>query len=356
MEVSKATTDIQVGGLSDDELEVSLHAWEAVASYARASQMRLLREVDRRQLATRDGSRSLAEWAASRLDVSTESSRVLVTTARRLVDASDVESDLEAGLVSFERAVELARAAGGGVDVSGHQRWDIAGLRRRIAHGRRQAPIEERQIHSDRYLTFQPSLDNSRMRLHGLLPGEAGHLVASVIDRRADEITPREEPTTLGARRADALVSLCVDSAGSGSEPLFHVFVDSQGASVEGHTSVGAELVEKVLCTGSVEVTDLTAEPLALGRRTRVVSRKLRRAVLHRDLGACVIDGCDSRYRLEAHHVIPWSQGGRTDLDNLATLCWYHHHVVVHGQGRRLDPDAPPHRRRFLPAYEWRPP
>ncbi len=348
MTVSKAITENQVGGLSDDELEMSLHAWEAVASYARASQMRLLREVDRRQLNTRDGSRSLAEWAASRLDVSTESSRVLVRTARRLADASEVESDLEAGLVSFDRAVELARAAAGGVDVSGHQAWDIAGLRRRIAHGRRLTRIEEREVHMDRYLALQPSLDNSRMRLHGLLSGEAGHLVASAIDRRADEITPPEEQTTLGARRADALVSLCVDSAGSSSEPLFHVFVDDHGASVEGRTSVGTELLEKVLCTGSVEAADLTAEPLALGRRTRVVSRKLRRAVLHRDLGACVIDGCDSRYRLEAHHVVPWFEGGRTDLDNLATLCWYHHHIVVHGQGRRLDPNSPTQRRRFL--------
>ena len=28
------------------------------------------------------------------------------------------------------------------------------------------------------------------------------------------------------------------------------------------------------------------------------------------------------------HHVIPWKPGGRTDLDNLALLCLFHHGVV----------------------------
>ena len=35
--------------------------------------------------------------------------------------------------------------------------------------------------------------------------------------------------------------------------------------------------------------------------------------------------------------------------ENLATLCWYHHHVVVHGMGYRIDPTAPAQRKRFLP-------
>lgn len=69
--------------------------------------------------------------------------------------------------------------------------------------------------------------------------------------------------------------------------------------------------------------------------------------MLHRD-GGCVVDGCTSRYRLQPHHITPWSEGGRTETGNLATLCWFHHHVVVHLMGYRFDADSPPLRRRFL--------
>ncbi|MCI0545126.1 MAG: HNH endonuclease [Actinobacteria bacterium] len=33
---------------------------------------------------------------------------------------------------------------------------------------------------------------------------------------------------------------------------------------------------------------------------------------------------------------MPWSQGGRTDQDNLVLLCWFHHQVVVHQMGLEL--------------------
>ena len=31
------------------------------------------------------------------------------------------------------------------------------------------------------------------------------------------------------------------------------------------------------------------------------------------------------------HHIIPWEQGGPTDLDNLIPLCSKHHHLVHEG-------------------------
>ena len=79
-----------------------------------------------------------------------------------------------------------------------------------------------------------------------------------------------------------------------------------------------------------------------------MVPPRLRRFVLFRD-GGCVADGCDSTYRLQAHHKVPFSQGGRTDPDNLVTLCWFHHHVVIHGHGFTIDPDSKPGRIRFRP-------
>ena len=96
-----------------------------------------------------------------------------------------------------------------------------------------------------------------------------------------------------------------------------------------------------------MEVTTTGAQPLAVGPAGRTVPPRLKRFILHRD-GGCVIDGCTSRYRLQPHHLVPRSQGGTHHPSNLATVCWYHHHIIIHGLGSHIDPDSPPHRRRFL--------
>jgi hypothetical protein len=69
---------------------------------------------------------------------------------------------------------------------------------------------------------------------------------------------------------------------------------------------------------------------------------------MDRDGAACTIAGCTSRYRLQVHHIVRWIDGGKTDPENLTTVCWFHHQVVIHGQGFRMDPQSPPQRRRLL--------
>ena len=45
----------------------------------------------------------------------------------------------------------------------------------------------------------------------------------------------------------------------------------------------------------------------------------------------CRFPGCESR-RIDLHHIQYWSNGGRTTLDNLVSLCKYHH-LLVHDRG-----------------------
>ena len=70
---------------------------------------------------------------------------------------------------------------------------------------------------------------------------------------------------------------------------------------------------------------------LALGRRRRRPSAAIRRAARERDHGRCRFPGCESR-RVDLHHIQHWVNGGRTDLENLISLCPYHH-KVVHDRG-----------------------
>jgi hypothetical protein len=77
---------------------------------------------------------------------------------------------------------------------------------------------------------------------------------------------------------------------------------------------------------------------LALGRRRRRPSSAIRRAARERDHGRCRFPGCESR-RVDLHHIQFWSNGGRTDLANLVSLCPWHH-KAVHDRGYLIA--APP--------------
>ena len=76
---------------------------------------------------------------------------------------------------------------------------------------------------------------------------------------------------------------------------------------------------------------DSAGKLLDLGRRRRRPNAALRRAARERDNCRCRFPGCESR-RVDLHHIQYWSNGGRTKLDNLVSLCRYHHQVV-HDRG-----------------------
>jgi hypothetical protein len=80
-----------------------------------------------------------------------------------------------------------------------------------------------------------------------------------------------------------------------------------------------------------VRVLERDGVPLKLGRKTRVLSPALRRALTARDRG-CRFPGCASRRFVDAHHIEHWANGGATDLDNLVQLCGHHHRLLHEGR------------------------
>ena len=69
------------------------------------------------------------------------------------------------------------------------------------------------------------------------------------------------------------------------------------------------------------------------GRGMRTTSPQQWRGLVARDRG-CVICAAAPPY-CEAHHVVPWSVHGPTDIENLVLLCTRHHHEV-HDTGQLL--------------------
>lgn len=358
---------------STDRLQQALRSAELEIAGLRASQSVILAELDRRQVATADGARTLTEWTAATLDVE-------ATTARLLVDASRMASVAEADHCSFDRTVAMGRLAASGADeLTIRRAWgfDLTGVARIASRRRRTTAEHERSIADSRFLMVQPRLDRSSYRITGQLPGLEGEFVAQVLQDAADSLptTPGIDREPLTTRQADGLVDVCqraVDGGGTGDRPPLaaphvSVFVDANdatptngetGAWLASGTRVGPATLERILCEGTVDVTALTADgtPLAVGTSSTAIPPRTRRYVLHRDGGTCSIDGCRSRNRLQPHHIEPRSVDGNNDPNNLTTLCWYHHHVVIHGRGYHLDPNSPPQRRRFRRRWPGRPP
>jgi hypothetical protein len=67
----------------------------------------------------------------------------------------------------------------------------------------------------------------------------------------------------------------------------------------------------------------------------RTIPAHLDTALRERD-PVCAVPGCGIDYGLERDHVIPFAEGGPTELDNLVRLCKRHHFLKTHRYWRLL--------------------
>ena len=67
----------------------------------------------------------------------------------------------------------------------------------------------------------------------------------------------------------------------------------------------------------------------AVSHLGRTINRCLRTALVHRDT-TCVVPGCGVSFGLEVDHLVPFAEGGPTELDNLALLCHHHHFLKTY--------------------------
>lgn len=90
---------------------------------------------------------------------------------------------------------------------------------------------------------------------------------------------------------------------------------------------LSASQVRRLACTANIvpAVLGSDSEILDLGRSSRLYSRAQRKAMALRDQ-RCRADGCTVPATwCEAHHLLPWSHGGATDLADGKLLCRWHH-------------------------------
>jgi len=201
---------------------------------------------------------------------------------------------------------------------------------------------------------------NCCLEIRARLTAEQGAVVLKALEAAVESLKDTEN-TPAGAsaarvhqyRRADALVLLANQSleskttnANSADRYQAVVHVDSQVLSgevhakptgepdcyIENQVGLPVDSVRRLSCSCKlVPVLTNGSEPLNIGRSSRAIPSGIRRALTVRD-GQCQFPGCDCNRYLDAHHIVHWSNGGETSMDNLMEVC-LHHHVLLHEGG-----------------------
>jgi len=128
-----------------------------------------------------------------------------------------------------------------------------------------------------------------------------------------------------GLGNKDGLASIDQSSIGQGS--------NLEGSNLEGRWLL-PDSARRLACDASLLVVSENAagNVLDIGRRSRIIPAAMARALSIRDGGCCQFPGCCENRYTEGHHIKHWADGGETKLDNLVTLCKYHHRELHKGQ------------------------
>jgi hypothetical protein len=299
---------------------------------------------DRTESWKEDGATSMTSWLAAQLGVAHGTASQMVTVGLALEELPTIAEAFGEGRLCWDKTRSLARFATTETEETLSE--EAQGLTASQVHTlarRRRVPAETDQ--TKRSVRTWWDRDRQWFHLHGRLPGADGALVEKALER-AESNVPRSahnqvyEPIDM--RLADALVDIASTRLGSDPDPdranlIVHVDLDTlvagRGvAEIEAGPIITAEIARRLACDARLQTVldGPDGLPVGIGRTSRTIPAWLNRQVRQRDKG-CRFPGCERTRWVHAHHLVHWSNGGPTDLDNLVTLCGYHHRLVHDG-------------------------
>ena len=334
----------------------------------------LLARFDAEQGWAGAGVRSCAHWLSWRCGMDRRTAREHVRTARALQHLPRTAAELAAGRLSYSKVRALARVATVDTedDLVGIALTAPAAQVERLVRGLRQvADTEQEQAQTD---TERAAKAAHRRRMQYRWDDETGELVVwgrfDAADgavllaglTRAEQLRtqtgggsaePPPNPDPSGPPPSDpgpALVAMAqlardaVDAPAHSAAAEVLVHHDAAGgAHLDRGPALDADTSEELMCDARLREVATTAEGCVLhyGRSRRTPSTAQLRALHLRD-GGCRAPGCGRTRFLHAHHVLAWSRGGRTDLDNLILLCGGCHRAL-HLHEYRITADGAQH-------------
>jgi len=114
------------------------------------------------------------------------------------------------------------------------------------------------------------------------------------------------------------------------------MYTPKKRPSIKGVGPIASETARRIACDcGISTITTVNGEPISIGRKSRIWTTAIARAIKERDQH-CVWPGCTQSHRLQIHHLKHWADDGETSVINGACLCT-HHHTLVHEGGYTLE-------------------
>ena len=364
------------GTLSKEELRARMKEALRVKSAAEGEFTVYFDESNKREMFRDDGATSPEAWAAEYFGVSVPTARSYSVVAEKSHELPELMGSLRQGQISFDKVRALVDVATPETDHSLCEQAKECSVRelaemarttaaRTQARARSASVSPSRSEHDSRYLRF----NDANRTMTAQLPKDAYAQTKATVDAygKADS-RERENKIPLDQRRCDGFMGI-MDSVAPGKpssgpgasgtskeatkptppKPFLvvaHVpledLVDDTGekselaAELEHGGLIDIETVQRIACDAAVVVAvdDAAGHTMYEGRARRFPSGAQRREVIRRDR-QCRFPGCSNVTFADVHHIVPWSLGGGTDLDNLVLLC-RHHHGVVHREGWSL--------------------
>jgi len=320
-----------------------------------------------------NGFRSCAHWLSWRVGLDLGAARQYVRVARALPTLPQISDAFGRGELSYSKVRALTRIATPENEetlLGWAQTGTASHVEKLVRTFRRANRLQENehameQHDSRRLVTYFD--DDGTLVVRGRLTPEQGALFMKALEVSRDELyarkdgsaepSPANEPTAESdggqlladalARMAERALSADAATAPAAAADRFQVVVhvdaevltdpEADGrCELEDGPTVSAETARRLACDAAIcQMQHSPDGELVPGRKTRVISTALRRALRVRDGTQCAFPGCGCRGR-DAHHVVHWAVGGPTVLENIASLC-KRHHTLVHEGGYRLE-------------------
>ncbi|HEU4350202.1 MAG TPA: DUF222 domain-containing protein [Actinoplanes sp.] len=360
--------DAPAAALTNDELVQALDTLHEAEQLVRVAQAHVVRAIEARRIPATAHATSCSTWLRDHLRMDVFTARSLVKQGRALQERPVLDAALRDGAVNAAQASvidEAVRDLPDELDTAAVDKAESiligwAGeleprqLRKHalrvldhvapdLAHAATEEHLERQQelAYERRTLKIYP-IPYGRVRISGVLDEESAAVVTAALEPLCRPTA--EGPLSYDQRRADALVEVCrmalrtSDLPVNGGEPPqlvvtvpYDVVAGSLGSGVtDTGAPVTAEAVRRLACDARIvpAVLGSQGQVLDLGRSRRLISGPLHRALVLRD-GGCAFPGCDRPSRwCEGHHIVPWSRGGVTSLDNAVLLCGFHHRLL----------------------------
>jgi hypothetical protein len=310
------------------------------------------------------------QWLMWRAGVSRSTARQVVRLAQRAGDLPTVMAVFRAGGLSLDQASTVARYTPAAYEASVCE-LAVNATVPQIVRATRKYGFDAEVIERDatdrpgpvRSVSFGTDTSD-QWRASIRLPADEGQIVEEALKASRDRLHAAQRAAAkeraaaegrsstgsdaeLGVARvgwADALVGMAhsvLSRSASGAEVsarpgvLVHLQAPVDGdhwrAEIHMSPALPPTMRRYLTCDGDIApVWRRDGHPVQVGRTQRIVPRRVRRLVEHRD-GGCRVPGCDSRLWIEVHHIVHWEDHGETVTGNLLCLCAHHHRL--HHQG-----------------------